>query len=271
MLSLNQCLLTEFLIPTNINIPRQPPRPRAPPAPLAPAAPLPQPAPLPEPALLPQPAPPPALPTPVPINTNTTLKSTGGANNLLLRIKLDLYTGDGDVAPWMAKVKTLITINNIADDPAKIAYVHLHLAGKASSWFNDKGFAYFKTFEELEKALLKEYGVSDGQRQRYRGEILIMEQGDQSVQVITERFEIVWRSAYPIDTSTDSPYKMHNYLRILQPRIASAVGLQSPHNYDAAKDLALKVEAIRGSLVAWNIYNSLRERCEHMTCCSITV
>ncbi len=92
--------------------PRQPPRPRAP------AAPLPQPAPV------PQPAPPPALPTPVPINTNTTQKSTGGANNLLLRIKFDLYTGDGDVAPWMAKRKTLITISNIADDPAKIAYVH---------------------------------------------------------------------------------------------------------------------------------------------------
>ena len=69
-----------------------------------------------------------------------------------------------------------------------------------------------------------------------------MEQGDQSVQAITEKFENVWRSAYPSDTSTDSPYKMHNYLRILQPRIASAVGLQSPYNYEAAKDIALKVE-----------------------------
>ncbi len=101
--------------------------------------------------------------------------------------------------------------------------VHLHLAGKASAWFNDEGFAYFNTFDDLGKALLKEYSVSDGQRQRYRGELLTMEQGDKSVQTITERFETVWRSAYPIETSTDSSYKMHNYLRILQPRIASAV------------------------------------------------
>ena len=131
--------------------------------------------PIPNPGVIPVPV------TPVPVNTNTSQQSSQSAGNLLRRIKLDFYTGDGDVTPWIAKVKTLVSLDNIQNDAAKVAYVHLHLAGKASAWFNDKGFAHFKTFDELEKALIKEYGVSDGQRQRYRGELLTMEQGDKSV------------------------------------------------------------------------------------------
>ena len=126
---------------------------------------------------------------------------------MLRRIKLELYTGDTSIIPWLGKLKTLASINGLITDTAQLAYAHLHLAGKALEWFNDKGLHAFPTFHELEEALLKEYGLTEGRRQRYRGDLLTMCQKDKSVQEITEHFEQTWRMAYPNEQASETKYK----------------------------------------------------------------
>ena len=216
--------------------PRQPPRRRAPPAPRAPAAPLP------DPALLQQPAPL-LQPTPLPLPSGQTQRTfSEGSNSALQKIKLDVYQGDTDITPWVAKAQILAQINKLEDDEAKKAYLHLHLAGDALSWLNDQGIHHFTTLPALVEALTKQFGLNDTKRQQFRSELINMEQQNLSVQEITKKFETHWRMAYPESNGSDHQYKLHNYLRVLHPRIASQVGLQRPRTYEAAKDLAFNIE-----------------------------
>ena len=50
---------------------------------------------------------------------------------MLRRIKLEAYTGTSNITPWLGKLKTLAAINGLGTDENKIAYAHLHLAGRA--------------------------------------------------------------------------------------------------------------------------------------------
>ena len=128
-------------------------------------------------------------------------------------------------------------------DENKIAYAHLHLAGRALEWFNDRGALFFSTFADLEEALLKEFGLTEGRRQRYRGDLLTMSQKEKTVQEITELFENTWRLAYPNECQSDTSYKLHNYLRVLESQLASRVGMMNPSSFQAAKDMAYQLEA----------------------------
>ena len=180
------------------------------------------------------------------LRTPAALSLEGSGNmdaTMLRRIKLEAYTGDNNITPWMGKLKTLAAINGLCSDENRIAYAHLHLAGRALEWFNDRGAIYFPTFAALEEALVKEFGLTEGRRQRYRGDLLTMSQKEKSVQDITETFESTWRLAYPNESRSDTNYKLHNYLRVLTPQLASRVGMMSPSNFQAAKDLAYQIEA----------------------------
>ena len=216
--------------------PRQPPRPRGPPAP-----PAPQPVPGPNPGpTFPQ-------PTPLPLPSGQTQRTfSEGSNSALQKIKLDVYQGDTDLTrlltPWVAKAQIIAQINKLEDDQAKMAYLHLHLAGDALSWLNDQGIHHFTTLPALVEALIKQFGLNDTKRQQFRSELINMEQQNLSVQEITKKFETHWRMAYPESNGSDHQYKLHNYLRVLHPRIASQVGLQRPRTYEAAKDLAFNIE-----------------------------
>ena len=176
------------------------------------------------------------LPTPLSIRNQN-------APNLLHRIKLELFTGEGDITPWIGKVRTLTGIHGLEEDAAKISYIHLHLAGKALAWFNDQGCAKFPTFDHLEAALVKQYGVSEAKRQKIRTVLITMEQKESTVQDITDKFESSWRLAYPNEHNDDATYKLHNYLRVLNTNISSMVGMQNPRTFEAAKELAINVEA----------------------------
>ena len=164
-------------------------------------------------------------------------------NNMLRRIKLEQYTGENNITPWIGKLKTLAAINGLHSDTNKIAYAHLHLAGRALEWFNDREATFFPTFQLLEEALVKEFGLTEGRRQRYRGELLTMLQKEKTVQEITETFVATWRLAYPSESKSDTNYKLHNYLRVLNPQLASRVGMMNPSNFEAAKDIAYRIEA----------------------------
>jgi hypothetical protein len=163
--------------------------------------------------------------------------------NMLRRIKLEAYTGTSNITPWIGKLKTLAAINGLGTDENKIAYAHLHLAGRALEWFNDRGALFFSTFSDLEEALLKEFGLTEGRRQRYRGDLLTMSQKEKTVQEITELFENTWRLAYPNECQSDTNYKLHNYLRVLESQLASRVGMMNPSSFQAAKDMAYQIEA----------------------------
>ena len=176
------------------------------------------------------------LPTPLSIRNQN-------APNLLHRIKLELFTGEGDITPWIGKVRTLTGIHGLEEDAAKISYIHLHLAGKTLAWFNDQGCAKFPTFDHLEAALVKQYGVSEAKRQKIRTVLITMEQKESTVQDITDKFESSWRLAYPNEHNDDATYKLHNYLRVLNTNISSMVGMQNPRTFEAAKELAINVEA----------------------------
>ena len=163
--------------------------------------------------------------------------------NMLKRIKLETYSGASNITPWLGKLRALARINGLNTDAAQISYAHLHLAGPALEWINDKGPSTFATFKDLEDALLREYGLTDARRQRYRGDLLTMLQKDQSVQEITTLFESNWRMAYPSVSDSDSNYKLHNYLRVLNPQLTSRVGMMNPSDFQAAKDIAYQIEA----------------------------
>ena len=181
------------------------------------------------------------LNTPAPQSQISGLMGQQEGNNMLKRIKLELYTGETNITPRLGKLQTLANINGLNADFAKIAFAHLHLAGRALDWINEKGTASFGTFSKLEEALLKEYGLTEGRRQRYRGELLTMAQKDRSVQDITELFENTWRLAYP--TEHDSNYKLHNYLRVLTPQLGAQVGMTNPKGFQGAKEMAYQIEA----------------------------
>ena len=119
----------------------------------------------------------------------------------------------------------------------------MHLAWKALAWFNDQGINRFPTFDHLEIALIKQYGISEAKRQRYRSELFSMEQKDKTVQEITQLFESTWSLAYPNDQQEATQYKFHNYLRVLHQSISSMIGMQSPKTFEEAKDLAITIEA----------------------------
>ena len=70
-----------------------------------------------------------------------------------------------------------------------------------------------------------------------------MIQKDKTVQEITEAFENTWRLAYPNESKSDTNYKLHNYLRVLNPQLASTVGMMNPSSFQAAKDMAYQIEA----------------------------
>ena len=174
--------------------------------------------------------------------------------NMLRRIKLEAYTGTSNITPWLGKLKTLAAINGLGTDENKIAYAHLHLAGRALEWFNDRGALFFSTFADLEEALLKEFGLTEGRRQRYRGDLLTMSQKEKTVQEITELFENTWRLAYTNECQSDTNYKLHNYLRVLESQLASRVGMMNPSSFQAAKDMAYQIEAYmpRGPIARLN-------------------
>ena len=70
-----------------------------------------------------------------------------------------------------------------------------------------------------------------------------MIQKEKTVQEITEAFENTWRLAYPNESKSDTNYKLHNYLRVLNPQLASTVGMMNPSSFQAAKDMAYQIEA----------------------------
>ena len=88
-------------------------------------------------------------------------------------------------------------INGLQEDKSKVAFIHLHLAGKALSWFNDQGNMKLPTIKHLEEALIKQYGVSEAKRQKIRNDLITMEQRELTVQEVTDKFESGWRMAYP--------------------------------------------------------------------------
>jgi hypothetical protein len=197
--------------------------------------------------------------TPVPSrHTPTSSAGRSTSTGILHRIKLESFTGDSDITPWIGKAKRLAEIHDITDDDAKISYVHLHLAGKALAWFNDQKLSRFPTFHHLETALIKQYGISEAKRQKYRSELVSMEQKDKTVQEITQHFETIGRLAYPNEEHEATQYKLHNYLRILHHGISSMVGIQSPATYEEAKDLAIKIEAYLPRVPAARI-NTIKE------------
>jgi hypothetical protein len=197
--------------------------------------------------------------TPVPgRHTPTSSAGRSTSTGILHRIKLESFTGDSDITPWIGKAKRLAEIHDITDDDAKISYVHLHLAGKALAWFNDQKLSRFPTFLHLESALIKQYGISEAKRQKYRSELVSMEQKDKTVQEITQHFETLWTLAYPHEEQEATQYKLHNYLRILHHGISSMVGIQSPATYEEAKDLAIKIEAYLPRVPAARI-NTVKE------------
>ena len=182
-------------------------------------------------------------PTPSPLPSDQTQRTFSNNSNLALqKIKLEVYTGEADITPWVTKAETLAHINKLEDDQAKIAYLHLHLGGEALSWVNDHGVHQYTTLKDFITTLVKQFGLNDTKRQQYRGELIIMEQQHLSVSEITKKFETHWRLAYPDTHGADHHYKLHNYLRVLHPRIASQVGLQRPSSYDEAKDIAYNIE-----------------------------
>ena len=70
-----------------------------------------------------------------------------------------------------------------------------------------------------------------------------MTQKEKTVQEITELFENTWRLAYPNECQSDTNYKLHNYLRVLESQLASRVGMMNPSSFQAAKDMAYQIEA----------------------------
>ena len=138
--------------------PRQPPRKRGTPAPQA-LQPLP--------GLPVQPEPHPIPPTPM---TNLSPQShntyTDGANYALQKIKLEVYNGATDITPWLTKADLMVNIYKLDDDQAKIAYIHLHLAGEALAWFNNRGLKHSSSFQNLITAMEKHFGLTDTKRQQ---------------------------------------------------------------------------------------------------------
>ena len=176
-------------------------------------------------------------------NPSIGLTGTTQRADMLKKIKLEPYNGENDVNPWLGKVRTLMILNDICDSESQKAYVHLHMAGKALSWINDRGIEAYETYDQLEKGLKQTFGVSEGRKQRCRTELLNLQQGNLSIQEISEKFETTWRIAYQGDVGMHNQYKIHAYLRTLNPSIASAVGVSNPVTYESAKDTALRVEA----------------------------
>ena len=88
------------------------------------------------------------LSTPAPQSQVSGLTSISNNLDMLKRIKLELYTGDTNIIPWLGKLNTLAGgINGLTTDTARLAYAHLHLAGRALEWFNDKGIHTIPTLK----------------------------------------------------------------------------------------------------------------------------